>query len=262
MALVSSGPAAAQRRGPGPRARIANLTPEQRERLKNHVREAQSEMRGIRMDLRDVRLNLYGQFREYRLDERRVQNSVRRINDLQRSLLDSNLENQLRLRDILTRGQFESLQEAVHDRDVERDGPHVWPGDDGPVGNVDRLRLSSEQKERIKRLWRSSRETAADLGTKLRSSSQDLQRLYMDYDLDQKQANKIIDRIGDTQLDLLKATVSRQVELRRILTEQQFRALSKSIRPPGGRGGHRGQRGAGADMDQDAADLSMVQASI
>lgn len=235
--LVSSTSVAAKkgRGGPGPRAKISNLSPGQRDKLQKHIRGAQGKFHENRMELRDARLDLYRQFREYRLDDRRLQNSIRKINDLQLRLLKANLDNQMKLRNILTREQFESLREAVEDRDTDWEDGRVWPGDGPGGGDADRLGLSAEQRNRIEKLWKSSRESASSLGGRLRADTESLQRRYLDYELNPKQAASRIDGLSDTQLALLKATVARQVELRKILTERQFEALSKSV-PPAGRG--------------------------
>ncbi|MBI2842165.1 MAG: periplasmic heavy metal sensor [Armatimonadetes bacterium] len=236
---LSSGSAFAKKRGgqghgQGPRPRISNLDPAQREKLQKHFRESRGRLMDARMQLRDARMELYRRLGEYDLDERGMQEDIRGINSLQLRLLHGNLESQLRLREILTKEQFDDLRDAVGEPGMHREDAWMWPGDGARLrGNVDRLGLSAEQREQIARLWRSSRASSEGLIGKLRSESEALQRTYLDYDLDPKQARAQIERLNDTQLNLLKATVSRQMGLRRILTEEQFESLSKTVRRPG-----------------------------
>jgi len=233
LLLLSSGSVLAQGPPPGagPHARL-NLTPEQREKLRSHIRDTRRKMLNVRNDLRDAHLNLNQQFGEYRLDDRRVQETIKRINSDQLHLLNINLESQIQLRSILTREQFQDLREAVSGFGVHLDEGLKGPSGDGPPGDVRRLGLSPEQQAQIGKLFQNSHETMRAIIRRLRADADALRKLYLSYDLDIKQAKLRISSLNDAQLDMLRATAARQVELRKILTEQQFQALSKSVRWP------------------------------
>jgi hypothetical protein len=61
---------------------------------------------------------------------------------------------------------------------------------------------------------------------------QSLERLYLSYNLDPRQAKLLIGKIAETRLAMLKATMDRHVQMRKILTEDQFKTLVSSIPPP------------------------------
>jgi Spy/CpxP family protein refolding chaperone len=241
MLLLSVIPAAAERPGPGFHANL-NLTPDQRDKLRKHMGDTGAKVAAIRSDMRDARMDMYRQLQNYQVDQRRLQESIRRINALQIKMLNAHLESQMRLRDILTKDQFQSLTQAIGGRGASRDGSGFFFGDQGMGGDVKRLGLSPDQQEKIKKLWDASRSTMSALRDKLKFDSRNLEKLYLDYDLDPKVAKQRIDKLGDTELQVLKATVARQLQLRNILTEDQFQELAKTMRPP-----FEGHKGPDAD---------------
>jgi len=228
-------PAVAERpeRGPGLRSRL-NLSSDQRTKLQAHVRDVRSRALTVGGELRAARVMLAGQFADYRLDERRTQESARKINALQHRLLKLNLDDQVGLRQILSREQFEQLWASVGGRGRLHVDGHIEGDREGPGDRaVERIGLSPEQQESIRKLYSTTRETTLSLRQRLSTETEGLRRLYSDYDLDAKKATARIDKLRRIQLALLGAMIARQVELRKILTEQQFQALSQSIHPPG-----------------------------
>jgi Spy/CpxP family protein refolding chaperone len=225
--------AIAERKGAGIHSKI-NLSPEQREKVQAHRRESREKTKRVTDDLRDARMDLFTQLREYKLDQRKLTDAVGQVNRLQESLLNAKLGNQIALRRLLTSDQFDKLRTAVKDMGVDREGT-AGHSDGVELNGADihELKLSKDQQERIKSLFERSRGNMKPLASQLRSTSQELHGLYMNYDLDQNKAKSLISKIADTRLRMLKSMVARQQQLRAILTEQQFQELSKAMRPPG-----------------------------
>lgn len=230
IALVAAGPVMAQRHGPGPLANL-NLTTDQRARLQKHLRDTGQKISGIRSDLRDARGDLFGQLSQYRVDEGKLNDTIHRIGSLQSRLLNTRLESQIALRQILNKDQFQQLSQAINERGMAKgEGGFIHGDEDIHPSDIQSLNLSSDQQERIKRLWRSSQRTMSDLRDQFRSASSSLADMYLNYDLDAKQARQRISDLNDVQMSILKATVSRQLALRKILTEDQFSTLVSAIR--------------------------------
>ncbi len=230
-AMIFAAPVFAQKGGDSPKL---NLTPGQRDKLRDHIKASRDKMADTRGDLQGARMDLFGQLRQYKLDDKRVAASVDRINTLQRKLMQISYQNQVGLRQILTRQQFAELGEAVGERGPGRRGPGEGWGAYGLPQNadLDKLKLSDDQQKRIAKLFDKSRNEVDSLTSKMRTEMGNLRKLYLGYDFDEKSVNSQIDRVGDTERSMLNETVARQKELRKILSEDQFNTLSKSMKPP------------------------------
>ncbi len=247
LALCTSGILSAepQRRGPEPGApRIRadlNLSPEQQQKLRAHMRDTRQKTESIRRDMWAARAELWRQFRAYRLDEKAARNAAKKINGLNLKLLNAHLESQIGLRNILTQKQFQKLSRAIGGEGV-RPGPRPAPGmegrpripepEDESLGDVSHLNLSSSQQERIKKLYAENRRVMEGLLKTQREYFQSLEKLYLNYKLDQKRAKQLIKQLNDVHMKIQEASIKRQVELRKILTEDQFNALRPKVRPP------------------------------
>jgi len=230
MTAASAGSVWAQRGGS--RSNI-NLTREQRQKLQRHIKDNQSKTTKVTREIVQVRMELFGQLREYKVDEKRLKDSMEKINALQVKLHNIGLENQLKLREILTKEQFTQLGEAVSRKGVSQESIYGWPpGGIEADSNLKRLNLSSEQQEKIRKLFERSRTTMKSISRELRANAQNLHKLYLNYDLDTKQAKAQIEKLAENQREAIKATITRQIELRNILTQQQFEKLSQTMRPP------------------------------
>lgn len=223
--------ALAQRGGDSFHSRI-NPTPEQKEKLQAYKRDSREKTRQLSSDLRSARKDLFTQLRNYKLDQRKAIDTAQRVGDLQKDLLNAKLDNQIALRRILTSEQFDRLRSAVRGMGVEHEGLGRSRGDKDFTGSVSELGLSKNQQDRIKLLFQKSAASGSTLMNQLTNDSQELRKLYMSYNLDQKHARSLISSIANTRSQMLKSMVARQQQLRSILSEQQFNALVKTMRPP------------------------------
>lgn len=237
LLLIASLPVTAQKKDDWPAAKL-NLSAEQRDALRKHMASSREKMQDARENLTAARMDFFQQLKRYKIDDRRLQESIRKINVMQRRLMQITLENQLGLRRVLTADQFQQLGQAVQARKERKRGMEggMWGGF-GPKGpDIDALGLSDDQKKRIQKLFDSSKARIQPLATKLHTEMGNLRSLYLTYDLDKKRANTEMDRVSDAEMALLKEVVARQQDLRKILTEDQFNTLARAIRPPEPRG--------------------------
>jgi len=205
------------------------LRPGQKERLRGVFRSSGAESDRASLALSGGRRQLFALYDDYRLNEGRARETIDRINRLQLDLLNASLERQLALRKQLSPEQFERLGKKAGPDGPGFGGP---PGFDGPpqARDLPRLEFDSGQREAVERLWRrgsKEREAAFDaMSNDLRA----IDRLYDDYRLDERAARRLIDSINKSQLRIMLIRLDWQVEIRKILSPQQFRALTR--RPP------------------------------
>jgi len=57
-----------------------------------------------------------------------------------------------------------------------------------------------------------------------------VRRLYLDYSLDEKKLRDLLERINQTQREVMENSLNRQIEIRKILSEDQFNALMAEVR--------------------------------
>jgi Spy/CpxP family protein refolding chaperone len=258
LILIAMGfaiPVCAQNPPPRMRPPDLNLSPEQQQKLRAHMRDTREKTESIRRDMWAARADLWRQFRSYHLDEKAAINAAKKINGCHLRLLNAYLESQVKLRSILSKDQFQKLSRAVGgdgDKDRPRQGfggrPRMPEPEDERLGDVSHLNLSSSQQEKIRKLYEENRRTMEDLFKKQMADFRTLESLYLDYNLDQKRAKQLIKHINDIHMKIQEASIRQQIELRKILTEEQFNALKPKVRPPiegmpGFGQGERGRRG-------------------
>ena len=82
----------------------------------------------------------------------------------------------------------------------------------------------------MNRMAKSTREEANTVA-RLRQDSRRLLALYSDYNLDEAEAAKLVDKIHQAQVQLSAMTIARQQTMRAALTKDQFEKLMKSQKP-------------------------------
>ncbi len=208
-----------------------NLSSEQRTKLQKVMSDTLTKSSKARKDVRDAHDELVKLYSSHQMDQNRVQSTIKRMNNGQLEVLNVNLSSQVGIREILSSDQFSQLRSAVSSKGERVDDGHHTTGWEEPdLGNSKELNLSSHQQERIQRLFVSSSKQMRELEMKLRNDSASLRQIYLKYDLDTSAAQSRIRSTNRTQLQILNATASRQTELRKILTQEQFEAFRKTIR--------------------------------
>lgn len=108
------------------------------------------------------------------------------------------------------------------------------------------MNLSSQQRDQLKNLGENLKKETSDLRMKLRVSRESLADIYSNYKLDEKKARVQIAKINDTQYKLLVAGLDDQVEIRKILSEEQFAEFVKMQKDRSRR--HHGSHGSHGSM--------------
>ncbi|MDO8589147.1 MAG: hypothetical protein Q7T82_19140 [Armatimonadota bacterium] len=229
---------------PGPAAILErlDLSDSQRAKLRDVLRSSGQVSDRTRQALVDERQRLRRLYDDYDLNMSRARDSIARVNKLQRDLLDNSLERQIRLRDVLAPRQFVQLNRVIGPEspviermDAERGGPSP--------DRLPQLSLDPDQQSAIEKMWQSRKNQSGDVYRDMRRDLQAIGRLYDNHRLDEGKARRLIGGVNKLQLQILQARLERQLKLRKILNEQQFRILTEHVRrssiPPFARGPRR-----------------------
>jgi Spy/CpxP family protein refolding chaperone len=87
---------------------------------------------------------------------------------------------------------------------------------------MDELGLSPAQRRQLNQMRRTSHAEQSRLGTQIRALRRELADLYRAYPLDATRASSLVEQISQMESQRLRLQLQIQVELRRILTPQQF----------------------------------------
>jgi Spy/CpxP family protein refolding chaperone len=109
------------------------------------------------------------------------------------------------------------------------------------------LNLSPQQRERLDAVSARVRETSRELGRRLEERRRELDGLYNRFEMDEARARRLRQEIHEVQGDMLELHHWFQLELRKVLTAEQFTRLQevrqnrrgppwRYRRPPGSRG--------------------------
>jgi Spy/CpxP family protein refolding chaperone len=184
-----------------------------------------------RLALLAERKRLHETYDDYRLNEAKARDSIRKINSLQLDLLNISLDREIRIRSVLSSEQFDHLTRLVGpDRfgqgdvaDGSRKGPR-------PRRPLPQLGLSSDQKDIVEKSWKKWGQESRDAFNDMQHNLQAMAGVYQKYRLDEGSAHRLIGKINKLQLRRLQLHLEHQEGLRKILSAQQFRTLREHNR--------------------------------
>lgn len=210
-------------------AQRLGLKPRQENDLKASLRRSTTEADRIREALIVERGKLRELYDDYNLDHSRARGLITKINKLQLDLLESSLERQISLRRILNPRQFALLNKIIVPEPPDA-GELRFPRPGGPRDRPPGLKLSPEQQEAVEKLWWKRRGESDAATLDMAHDLKAITRLYENYRLDVRAVKKLIQNVNKAQLRMMDLRFDRQVEQRKILTEQQFRELKQHMR--------------------------------
>jgi len=210
-----------------------DVSPAQRDQLKELASETREKTRQVRDEVVRARTDLFQTYRSYDLDERKAKAAIERVGKSQLALLNLHLDNQIALRRILNESQFSEFCRKMSRHSGGAEAGMFSPHKEGPLEGLpdkdmlEAIGATPDQGRRIRQFGDSGeRKTIID---KLRRDSRQIIELYSRYDLDVAAARKLIDSIHQSQMDLAAANHKSQQALRSVLTEQQFDRLQEEI---------------------------------
>jgi len=214
--------------------RALDLSADQKQKLKAVGAEARTNIESRRKALGQARMDLLGVYRLYKLDERKAQDAITRIGSAQKALLEAQLDNQNKIRQILNADQFADFQRMISTR-MHRPGMAIEPPFEEKVledslnaAIRSQTSLTPDQTRRVERIRRVGQSRQEAMGS-MRQSVQELTAVYSKFDLDSKAARKLVDSIHRDQMSLMWMAHRRQQAIRAVLGEDQFNQLQQSI---------------------------------
>ena len=111
-----------------------------------------------------------------------------------------------------------------------RPGPRPGGPGPGPAGRLflPELNLTPTQRERLDALSARVRDTTRELGRRLEERRSEPDLLYSRFEMDEARARRLREEIHEIQGDLLELHHSFQLDLRKILTPEQFTRLQEA----------------------------------
>lgn len=206
-----------------------DISSSQKDQLKALASNTRDRTSRERDDLRQARADLVKTYCSYTIDWHKLNATWEKISSAQMTLLNIHLDNEIAIRNILKAEQFKALREMMKRRLRDRDVHFVAPPELEVLDRLpDKAMLDamgvSEDKQ--KQLAESSNGRAVQ---ELKESSKQLLDLYSSYSLDSGTARKLIATVHQKQTWLLKQQTHRQVQIRKILTQDQFQKLVQEI---------------------------------
>ena len=211
-----------------------DLSADQKQKMKAIGMSARATIESQRKTLRSARMDLVDAYKVYKLDDHKAQDAMSRIGAAQKALLESQLDDQTKIRQVLSAEQFADFQKMISSR-MRHPGVAIEPPfeekalEEELAGAMPAAsKLSPEQTKAADRITRVGQRRQEAMG-RMRESSQQLADLYSKFDLDPKAARKLIDAIHHDQMALMWMAHRRQQAIRAVLTEDQFNALGQAI---------------------------------
>jgi Spy/CpxP family protein refolding chaperone len=209
-----------------------NLTADQKAKLRDFIRTSKQGTQNDRKGITAERQRLMSLYCNYDLNTTQAQKSISKINSLELDLLNRRLDRRLRVRSVLTPDQFVRFRKIMDKTPragnrIDEELPRSMGQRRGPLP---KLNLSADQQQKIQNMWQSQR---AEQERVLQSMNQDLksmEQLFAKYHVDERAVGRLILSVNKDQLRILQLRLNRQIQLRKIINEQQFQALAQHIK--------------------------------
>jgi Spy/CpxP family protein refolding chaperone len=210
-----------------------NLSSQQRDQLKNLGENLKKETSDLRMKLRTSREDLADIYSTYKLDEKKARAQIAKINDTQYKLLVAGLDDQVKIRKILSEDQFAEFvkMQKDHSRRHHRShGTHRSMIGHDKMQDISRALEKSDitpaQKQKLRQMDNDGGENSYK---NMRTAVAEVERIYSSYQLNQNSAKAALKRVNQAQKALMLANLDKQKQLRKVLTAEQFSAARKQI---------------------------------
>lgn len=214
-----------------------NLSAQQKQQLKTLGDNMKRQFSDLRGKLHENRKALGQLYASYDLNEKKAKAQIQKINGIQFQLLSTGLDNQLKIRKILSQDQFQQLVKLQQDRAAEFKDRHqhkdTIEGDklNGVGKALQKSDLTPDQKEKLRKMYHRHEGNHYEGGHfgGIGPGASEIMKLYSSYNLDPKQARAAIKRVNKLQLDYMMGNLDRQKELRKVLNADQFAAARAEI---------------------------------
>ncbi len=201
------------------------LSKEQTEEIRQKRRDFQVQTAGIRRELTFAQQDLRLEIAKDPSDRGRIDSILEHISTLSRQMSEAAIQNVLAMKNILTPDQLEKIDELRSQMPAE----------------FKRLKLTAEQRAKIREGIESSREENRKLTEDLLELKAELRETLLTQDVDSKRLNQLQADIAEKELARQKLRVDRILEMKEILTSEQLK-LWQRVRTKRARNAPEGKR--------------------
>ena len=191
------------------------ITDKQMEEFKNLQEETKKEINDLTKNFKSKIKALNNEFFKEKYSSKEVKSLSKDIKSISAKIIDSTVARKEALRKILTSKQYNKLFKPKTRYDVL----------------ADKLDLSEEQKEKVIELIESKKEKEKPLRQQLREKEGLIKQEFEKDIIDMEVITKLSDEISNISKELLKLNVDLKVELKSILSPEQYKKLSKPKTP-------------------------------
>lgn len=179
-----------------------NLTDEQKTKLK----ELKDKEFTLKKEFADKIKALNEEFAKEKLDDKTIKNKQKEIKKLSQEYIDNYVNNKKQIREILSFEQYNKMftKKTRYDMLAER------------------LNLNDEQKEKIKNLFEQNREKNGNLKKTLFEDKIKLEKELEKETADTDTVNNLSNEISRISQDIVKNDIDMKIELKNILTAEQY----------------------------------------
>jgi len=201
------------------------LSKEQTEEIRQKRRDFQVQTAGIRRELTFAQQDLRLEIAKDPSDRARIDSILEHISTLSRQMSEAAIQNVLAMKNILTPDQLEKIDGLRSQIPAE----------------FKRLKLTAEQRAKIREGIESSREENRKLTEDLQELKAELRETLLTQDVDSKRLNQLQADIAGKELARQKLRVDRILEMKEILTSEQLK-LWQRVRTKRARNAPEGKR--------------------
>lgn len=192
------------------------VTDEQKKDFQNLQEENKKEINTLTKKFKLKIKALNNEFFKEKFSAKEVKNLVKEIKSISANIIDSTVEKKEELRKILTSDQYNKLFKPKTKYDVM----------------ADRLGLSEEQKGKLIKILESKKEKEKPLRQQLKNDEALIKQEFEKDIIDMEVITKLSEEISNISKELLKIDLDSKVELKSILSTEQYKRLSRTKKAP------------------------------
>ncbi len=191
------------------------VTDKQKEDFKKLQEENSKEIKDLTTKFKTKIKSLNSEFFKEKFSSKEIKNLTKEIKSISTKIIDSTVEKKEELRKILTSKQYNKLFKPKTKYDML----------------ADRLGLSDEQKDQFIKIIETKKEKEKPLRKQLREDELTIKQEFEKDEIDMAVITRLSDEISNISKELLKIDLDSKVELKKLLSPEQYKKWTRPTRP-------------------------------
>lgn len=193
-----------------------NLTDKQKEDLKGLKKANFESKKELEKQFRTKVKALNDEFLKEKYSAKEVKNLTKEIKNLSAKLIDNKIAKKEGMRKVLTSEQYNKIFKIKTPFDML----------------AERLGLSAEQKEKVAKIFEEKKDKEIEFKKQLREKDMLLKQEFDKENIDKNAISKLSEEISNITKELFKLDINTKMELKSILTPEQYNKFIKPIPNP------------------------------